>query len=277
MARSLHGVWRKIERTDKHITDLEGELAAFQEAKAKTIVRQDDPDEPTERDQWVIRDASISDRFRLVLGDTVHNLRTTLDYLVDALVRANPNGPDPGPHTAFPVWRRGGIPTAQQYESLVAGKVRGATDTVIKAFCQLEPYEGGKHQLLWALDQLDILDKHRLLLVIAARPRNVGINPAAAMRKMLRDTDPEWAARIPDMWIGLVPSDREPLEDGSVLYGAPKTEHLEPDDQPKFALDITLGEPPILERDPVLPAITQMRQAAMEVIQAFHPLLWSQP
>jgi hypothetical protein len=138
----------------------------------------------------------------------------------------------------------------------------------VQEFKGLEPYEGGKNELLWALDMLDVVDKHRFVVVLALRPGSVGFSPWAELKRIV---SPKPAAVLPKQFICIRPADRAPLEDGSQIYSASAGSHLEPGDQPDFLFDVALGEPRVLKGQTVLEAFPLLRNAATEIIN----LLWA--
>lgn len=260
----LHSVQRKLEWADKHIVDLGHELAGFRVAKAKAVIRENDPNRPG-YSRWILTDANIPDPITLILGDAIHNLRSALDHFANAIVRDN--GKQPSFKTDFPIWRSPKF-DRKEYEATVETKVGRAAKPVVQEFKGLEPYEGGKNELLWALDKLDVVDEHRFLVVLALRPRSVGFSAWAEMKKIV---SPERAAMLPNQFIYIRPADRAPLEDGSQIYSAAVGSHLEPDDQPDFLFDVALGEPRVLKGQTVLEAFPLLRNAVTEIIN----LLWA--
>lgn len=260
----LHSVQRKLEWADKHIVDLGHELAGFRVAKSKAVIRENDPNRPG-FSRWILTDASIPDPITLILGDAIHNLRSALDHFANDIVRDN--GKQPSFTTDFPIWRSPKF-DRKEYEATVETKVGRASKPVVQEFKRLEPYEGGKNELLWALDKLDVVDTHRLVVVLPLRPRSVGLNVRAELKKVV---SPDQAARLPNQFIYMRPADRAPLEDGSQIYSAPAGSRLEPDDQPEFLFDIALDEPRVLKGQTVLEAFPLLRSAATEMIN----LLWT--
>ena len=83
----LHSVQRKLEWADKHIVDLGHELAGFRVAKAKAVIRENDPNRPG-YSRWILTDASIPDPITLILGDAIHNLS---DVSTSAVVFLGPD------------------------------------------------------------------------------------------------------------------------------------------------------------------------------------------
>jgi hypothetical protein len=95
----------------------------------------------------------------LMAGDIIHNLRSALDHLAFNLVQVG--GGTPTTKTCFPI-----AETREKYESSKAAKVRGMTDAAKVAIDDLHPYGGG-NESLWRIHYLDIVDKHKELIVIA--------------------------------------------------------------------------------------------------------------
>jgi hypothetical protein len=97
----------------------------------------------------------------LMAGDIIHHLRSALDHLAFNLVQVGGGIPDT--QTCFPI-----AETREKYETTKARKVRGMRDEAKTAIDDLCPYGGG-NEALWRIHYLDIVDKHRELIVIADR------------------------------------------------------------------------------------------------------------
>jgi hypothetical protein len=261
MASPVGGVWRKIERADLHVKDFKRLRARFQDEKAKAVVCRGDPEDPRSV-VWRLVDTSVPDQLRLVVGDAIHNLRTSLDYLVDALVRAN--GQSPETYTAFPVWRKPGVPGRAPLVSLVRRKVGGVSPEAFCAFEALQPYAGGADEQLWALDQLDIIDKHRLPLLLTMRLANRGAQVRLGNRV---DEDER-----PPVYLGFS-IEFPPFKDGDVLARLPRAGNPKTDDRVKFAFDVAFGEPEPLRGEQVLLAFSTMRGAVLETVRTFREFL----
>ncbi|KCZ53212.1 hypothetical protein HY29_17510 [Hyphomonas beringensis] len=91
------------------------------------------------------------------LGDCVHNIRSAFDHVAVALT-APPIG------TGNPNYS--GMPTGKDqnaYEGERAKKMKGAPPSALAIIDALEPWRGGRN-LVRELHELDIMDKHRLLV-----------------------------------------------------------------------------------------------------------------
>jgi len=100
------------------------------------------------------------ERWGAIVGDIVHNLRSCLDVAVYQLVEFNSGNADSD--TAFPMSR-----SAATYQSNADLKTKGIHPGARDAIDQSKPYPGGNDDL-YLLHELDIEDKHHLLLALAA-------------------------------------------------------------------------------------------------------------
>jgi hypothetical protein len=101
----------------------------------------------------------------LLVGDWAHNLRSALDHIVHAHV----DDPAEQSACAFPSWRNEAPPTSEQWAKKVLRSVPGGrAEPLRRAIEQIQPYWGGSDEWLWALTELDNIDKHRVPLSVAA-------------------------------------------------------------------------------------------------------------
>ena len=250
MPTDLTGVDLKIERAKEHIDDLQRQIAAFDATNPYELIEQDDPEDP-ERHQGMIKiHAPIPTSISLTTGDAVHNLRTALDHLACAAVSSG--GGHITTDTAFPIWRKPSVPTGQQYKSLVLGKAKGAHKPFIDLLLALEPYEGGNHEALWSIDYLDITDKHKLL-----------IEAFSSYAKIMQHEGPFSLLIKPD-------THALPLKDGDELFGGLKANKSKKTD---VEIEIALGEPGGLVGEPLVPALTDLVQAATAIIDQLRNVL----
>ena len=105
----------------------------------------------------------IPENFPAVIGDAVHNLRSALDHLVWSLVLVN--GETPDERTQFPINY-----SLDSLEKAIPRTLKGVSDKAISAIKQLQPYKGGYgkpgNEILWALFDLDRIDKHRSIVLV---------------------------------------------------------------------------------------------------------------
>ncbi len=169
----------KIYRAKKHIDDLKLELTAFRELNPYRAHFYDDPNTGDRIGELqVIEELPI--RVHAVIGDAIHNLRSALDHLAGELCVASGGTPDNG--TAFPIWEN--VPLVSEIDAEITRKIPSASVEVTDGIKELQPYKGGKGDILWRLHMLDIIDKHRVLIAAAAA--------AVFIDARYRRWDPDW-------------------------------------------------------------------------------------
>ena len=250
----------KVQRAKKHIYELDAEIAEFWRRNPYSVVTEEETD--TGDKVWRVK-VRIQPplRWALIVGDAVHNLRSSLDLLVNQLVIAEGRF-EPSDKTAFPIgW------TAEDYKTKAARVTKGISEVAEEMIAALKPYKGG-NEALWRLHRLDILDKHRLLVTVGAAHKNV-IMPMASR---------DWlGGAFNDLRLSIVPEDREfPLKDSDEIFRVAKAAREQGDEQyddTQFTFEIALNEPGIIEGEAVLPALHELANLVQGIVTAFEPLL----
>jgi hypothetical protein len=168
----LRGPKLKIERAECHIAELERANRAFFERKPYRISTDIDS-KSGERIFRVGLTEPLPSKISAILGDIIHNIRSTLDHLVCDLIRANKREPDGG----------SGFPITQRRKNLKPGtvtKIEGVSPKAERLILRLKPYEAG-NPALWKIHMLDVLDKHAGIIPVAAATGRVIINIPAPM------------------------------------------------------------------------------------------------
>jgi hypothetical protein len=153
----------------------------------------------------------------LIIGDCLHNLRSALDHLVlqVALLKGTSIS-DSEDKTSFPV-----VLDPNDFLSKTkrfADLVRCEALTAIEDFQPYKTSNPPNTAFLWLLSELDIIDKHRLLVVVAQKIKMTEIAGTMGNAKRIV-LDPK--------------SDWKPREDGAELFtvefssGAPTKMHME--------------------------------------------------
>jgi hypothetical protein len=170
----LEGVSWKLRRAIDHLRDIDvavGEMYLLKDAK--TAGHKVDKD----RTELIITypyQPPLDPRFSMMVGDCIHNTRSALDHLVAQLAILHRASARAIELTAFPVCL-----TAEKFKEAtdrkVAPHISGDALTEIE---RLQPYStgDGENDILWVLSKLDIIDKHRLLLVAKDKVRVRGID-----------------------------------------------------------------------------------------------------
>ena len=100
----------------------------------------------------------------LMVGDTIHNLRSALDHLACQLALLAENSIDCCAKTHFPICLEPAkfIKATRDLKTLIDPKALALIE-------ELQPYKtpDSSKTPLWTISQLDIIDKHRVLVVTA--------------------------------------------------------------------------------------------------------------
>jgi hypothetical protein len=260
VATDLGSIDRKIEWANYHIHQLDIQIRWFKRYKPYEFVTEPNPEVANGIDKVFREYKPLPAFIPLRIGDVAHNLRAALDHLVCLAVERNGN--PVLTDTAFPVWRKTPVPTPSEYKGLVLGKVKGAGKDFVDLMLTLQPYEGGTHKLIWAVDYLDIVDKHRL--PIATYVAHQGLTLTAKLG------DISLPVNIPNK----DPSVVVLLKDGDRFFAGTAADAESPfqvDVEP--IVEIALSEPSILQGESPLAALTQLSEFVAGVIEEFRPLI----
>ena len=254
----LLGCRIKIDRAKKHFGDLELAIKAYFERKGCSVIAEYDPETKQELHRFRMNEC-IPMEWGTLIGDCVHNLRSSLDFLAHDLV-INGNG-TPTDQTAFPI---GGDITT--FNNDVGRRLKGASPFAIGLVKRLKPYGGTDGcEMLVQMHRLNILDKHRILLPVFASHQQTYWSPiTAAMKEMGFKVEGNWPA-----WALKPKGGISPLEDGTVLgsygRGPADVDHSEF----KFVIDVTFGEGQVFEREPVVTTLAQLIDLTERLIGVF--------
>lgn len=255
MADALKGCRLKIGRAEQHLRDLHGVCQPLMRPGRDAFTYTDFP-ERGQRFYHLKREPEIPDVVAILTGDAIQNLRTALDHLAFSLYLTGPKkGVTKDLHRLyFPIGSSANEFPQQRDQSL-----RGFwRSDAVAALNAIEPYGGGKGDILHVLSKLNVTDKHRLLLTVAASTgaSDLGSFMFEDMRSLL---SPEKAALLqPSMMAAFFkPADVDcPLKASDPFVIEPLDRLPNPHYQ--GTLDIAIYEPKILKCQPVLPLLQQM-------------------
>jgi len=168
-APGLQSVRAKIDRAKRHFDAISSALRVVlgTEPEAEHVLLNKD----YERQQLVVvipRVAPIDPTLPLMVGDCVHNLRSALDHLVYRLAIKNGASPECAEKTFFPIYL-----TKDDFDRRVKKLVKPfISDAALAEIENSQPYTAydvPDTADIWVLHQLDIIDKHRLLIVAGQR------------------------------------------------------------------------------------------------------------
>jgi hypothetical protein len=157
----IEGILAKVERAKKHIHELEVEIGSFLDGKPYRVSVKAHSQLSFATCFYMEHAEPIPTVIPIVTGDVIQNLRSALDHLAWQLVEAS--GSPPGKGTAFPIFDHAVLGSEKEIAKFVARKVKGMKEPMRDAISGLHPYKGG-NDYLWAIHDINITDKHSLLV-----------------------------------------------------------------------------------------------------------------
>jgi hypothetical protein len=241
----------KIERAKCHISELNSEIAEFLSRDPYRIIIEDGPD--SGQCSWTIRvREEVPIHFPTILGDAVHNLRTALDILACDLVRLNEQSPK---DVYFPFCLK-----RDDFEGAIRKRhIDRAAPEVLNIIRRLEPYEDGAGYMLRAIHDLDIIDKHQLLIPVV---HCVNI-PYTSFSSHFSDDQ---------IFLKLRSTHFDRVKDGTVLCYTPITDEINVGQNLKFTFEITFGDGQSLEGQPIIPQLYEVTSFIARIIENFEAL-----
>jgi hypothetical protein len=246
----LHGVVCRIEWAKKHITDLDQRIRAFSESKPYTIRAKPHPVAEIERTALFVESVNpVPDDIALIVGDAVHNLRSSLDHLASQLVEAG--GGKPTNATCYPISE-----TPEKYASaLKRGVIEGMSVRAQKLIGASQRYVM-KDDTLWLLHKLDVIDKHRISLSVSGSPA-------------------EWGVDVSDgVSVWFEPAICEPLVPGYEIANIPTTTYSRQQHKDfKLRIDVAFAKPEFVKGKPVLETLNKMADFVYVLVGRFKRFL----
>ena len=151
-------VHQKMYRFKEHFESLEQVLETFYNAeieKVRTL-------QSVEQLQAFQAASEVGKRVPLIIGDCLQNMRSSLDYLIWELVKAN--SCEPGSKHMFPIHQR----RADYTEAIKRGRLEGINEKAAAMIWKLQPFHHScterNRTMLAVLDQLTNINKHRHIL-----------------------------------------------------------------------------------------------------------------
>lgn len=149
----FNGTFLKLERARVHADELQKEIKIFLDKSPYRLVVFNSNQQKILRVEQTI---DVPNIIPLLLGDFVHNCRSSLDHLATDLVLANNGGIS---NLFFPT----GV-DQEGFDKALTGSIRKAGSKVIAKLNEAEIYRGGKGSSIRGLHELDIADKHKMLI-----------------------------------------------------------------------------------------------------------------
>lgn len=159
------GIDAKIQRASETIQTLDGEIGVYLSADPKPYRILKQVEEEGRAYSWLATlEADVPLRFSVLAGEIVHHLRSSLDHLICALALRPGNG----------IGKQGFPVTTSPEEFKLAinrGMLKGISSKAVGVVESVQPFHvatGVDTSLLKILHELNLADKHRLLVVVAS-------------------------------------------------------------------------------------------------------------
>jgi hypothetical protein len=240
----------KVERAKKHILDLDQRIRAFCDSNPYTIAAKPHPLAAIAHTTLYVATVDpVPEDLALIIGDAIHNLRSSLDHLAWQLVEAG--GGVPNKSTYFPICQ-----SSHQYVSAMgSGDLARIPPGAEHALFVIQPYVTGIDTLS-ILHELDIFDKHRLLITAISTLDRWGVDLARS-RTLWFDKN-RFIALTPNHDIVNIPTS---------TYERQRHEDF------KLGVDIAFSEPKIVEGIMVVSLLSKIADFVDGVVTDFEPFL----
>jgi hypothetical protein len=258
------GVLAKVERAKNHLAELEQSIVAYMASDPYSIGTTGDPYNGP--GAWIISEIREPPpvQIALIAGDAIHNARAAFDHLIWVSTS------NPTQETAFPVWRNPTVPTPNSWRSTVEQRTKGVSRQLKDAIAKLQAYPGGSAQWLWELHQLDIIDKHHLVISTLSAHRQVIMSATGFLKAAFPDQAD--LQELPPADIAINSAEWTPIKVGSELLVIEGPEGIKYDGFFKFPIYLGLSEPQVLAGQPVMETISRIVDESERLITNLIPL-----
>lgn len=268
-AERLALIREKIERAKKHIGDLDNERASFL-ALNPYLVTPEYYAEYNATAYFLDECPPIPNSIALMAGDAIHNLRSALDHLFFQLIEANGKTPIIEDYPGFPI-----LKSKERFDKYVAANcaqkkgTSGKAENLIQA---TKAYQGG-NDTLWSLQELDNIDKHRLLITAVFAINKFGFDIGGRnLERMTANMAIRIVGELPPKIAWFSAPDRKiGAKKGDVIFSIEGD--FETNKNVQFTFDIAFGEPEIVKGKPLLETLQQMSDFVDALICSFLPCL----
>jgi hypothetical protein len=168
----LMDAWWKTERAEHHLKELQEQINSFMNDDPVSVTKIEDEEQRVTRYQAVFKQPHVWSF--LIAGDFFQCLRTALDQSVWWLASAQHKDPD---WTQFPIFATNTPKNRERLERQIRGVSRKSAD-VIESFQPYNREQGSplNAHMLWQLNEINRIDKHRRISVRATAARIDGLS-----------------------------------------------------------------------------------------------------
>lgn len=152
----MDSAYLKVKRAEKHLAELSQlfkrgkPFGYYLETNCKT----------GERATFAKRDEEVANEAAIVIGDVLHNLRAAIDHAYWNCTEKHAKSDGERRNIQFPITSS----EAALRDSVLPGLPSRVSQDFANALASLKPYRDGGNLLLCAIHDLDVMDKHKLLI-----------------------------------------------------------------------------------------------------------------
>lgn len=265
----------KLKWAEQHIRNLHGFWREFVDEKDAYRVAHEDNAKTGCRVYRLKHILPIPPEVSLMLGDAVHNLCCALDHLAYLAAVKFTGGAGPFTGLYFPIGEDAiefekALLRSKEYKAKKVGVKQRLGKDVIEALRGIQPYRRGRGELLWNIHELDIRDKHYLVLAVGSTNTLQSMLPSDRAKIKKEFLEIEDDALTPAMesalYLETSVSATIPLKTNTILRSVPFSEV---DENTKFVFDVAFGEPQVLQGKPIIVTLHRTAKLIREIIRDF--------
>jgi hypothetical protein len=146
----------KIKRAEKHLSELsilfrkKKPFSYFIETNCKTGLRS----------TFAKRNIDVANDAAIIIGDIIHNLRSAIDHAYWTCTNEYAKNDNEKRNIQFPIAKT----EADFINCVLTGLPKKVSESFCLALTELKPYRDSGNQLLCAIHDMDVKDKHKLLI-----------------------------------------------------------------------------------------------------------------
>jgi hypothetical protein len=247
-----------MQRAKEQVGSLDAEITALVNSGVYTIVGENQ----FERRRYVFKllGPPVPLRIAVIAGEIVHHLRSAFDHVVWALAKKNAVPDDE--RIQFPV-----CDSADKFEKAVRrGIIKGVSKADRPLIEALQPYLAGDpaNSILRVVHDLDIADKHRLLVIVT---HTIVLGNQITVAKN-NCSDPAFGIELPPTATMRYPW---AIENGVEVHWIPYRSSAEPELEIEMnsSIQIAFERVGTIKREPVIPILMQLCNGVETAIHTF--------